>query len=84
MHRLGPHGVWGLRPARPGRDSLDIEQWSHASGSNVIPRRACPGLAGLWPHTTLEQGACRAEEAFERPGEAARQREGSVTGVPRT
>jgi hypothetical protein len=29
----------------------DIEQWSQRSGSNVIPRRARPGLAGLGPHT---------------------------------
>ena len=28
----------------------DIEQWSQSSGSNVIPRRAHPGLAGLGPH----------------------------------
>ena len=28
----------------------DIEQWSQSSGSNVIPRRARPGLAGLRPH----------------------------------
>ena len=30
-----------------------IEQWSHCSGSNVNPRRARPGLAGLRPHTCL-------------------------------
>jgi len=29
----------------------DIEQWSQSSGSNVIPRRARPGLAGLRPCT---------------------------------
>ena len=28
----------------------DIEQWNQSSGSNVIPRRAHPGLAGLRPH----------------------------------
>jgi len=28
----------------------DIEQWSQSSGSNVIPRRARPVLAGLRPH----------------------------------
>ena len=28
----------------------DIEQWIQSSGSNVIPRRARPGLAGLRPH----------------------------------
>ena len=28
----------------------DMEQWSQSSGSNVIPRRARPGLAGLRPH----------------------------------
>ena len=28
----------------------DIEQWSQSSGSNVITRRAHPGLAGLRPH----------------------------------
>ena len=27
-----------------------VEQWSQSSGSNVIPRRARPGLAGLRPH----------------------------------
>ena len=31
----------------------DIEQWSQSSGSNVIPRRARPGLAGLRPHNGL-------------------------------
>jgi len=29
----------------------DIEQWSQSSGSDVIPRRDRPGLAGLRPHT---------------------------------
>jgi len=29
----------------------DIEQWSQSSGSNVITRRARPGLAGLKPHS---------------------------------
>ena len=29
----------------------DIEQWGQSSGSNVIPRRARPGLAGLRPHS---------------------------------
>jgi hypothetical protein len=29
---------------------VGIEQWSQSSGSNVIPRRAGPGLAGLRPH----------------------------------
>ena len=33
------------------RHMPDIEQWSQSSGSNVIPRRARPGLAGLRPHT---------------------------------
>ena len=28
----------------------DTEQWSRSSGSNVIPRQARPGLAGLRPH----------------------------------
>ena len=28
----------------------NTEQWSQSSGSNVIPRRARPGLAGLKPH----------------------------------
>ena len=32
------------------RQLPDIEQWSQSSGSNVIPRRARPGLAGLRPH----------------------------------
>ena len=34
----------------PKRHSPDIEQWSQSSGSNVIPRRARPGSAGLRPH----------------------------------
>ena len=34
-------------------------QWSQGSGSNVIPRRARPGLAGLRPHTQR-----RLDEAF--------------------
>ena len=29
----------------------NVEQWSQSSGSNVILRRARPGLAGLRPHT---------------------------------
>ena len=37
----------------------DIEQWSQSSGSNVIPRRARPGLAGIRPHTR-----CLAIRAF--------------------
>jgi len=28
----------------------DIEQWGQSSGSNVIPRRARPGLTGRRPH----------------------------------
>ena len=28
----------------------DVEQWSQSSGSNVIPTRARPSLAGLMPH----------------------------------
>jgi len=28
-----------------------IEQWGQISGSNVIPRRAHPGLAGIGPHS---------------------------------
>ena len=35
----------------------DIEQWSQISGSNVIPGRARPGLAGLGPHTNCLQDA---------------------------
>ena len=34
-----------------GLSSDDVEQWSQSSGSNVIPRRARPGLAGLRPHS---------------------------------
>ena len=41
-----------------GRLELPHHVWPHAlvhlrfvRGSNVIPRRACPGLAGLRPHT---------------------------------
>ena len=33
------------------RTSPPIEQWSQSSGSNVIPRRARPSLAGLRHHT---------------------------------
>jgi len=41
-----------LRGNAPGGRVLpDIEQWSQSSGSNVIPRRARPGLAGLRPHS---------------------------------
>ena len=29
----------------------DMEQWSQSSGSNVIPRRARSGQAGLRPHS---------------------------------
>ena len=32
------------------RQLPDIEQWSQSSGSNVIPRRDRPGLAGLRRH----------------------------------
>jgi len=32
----------------------DIEQWSQNSGSNVITRRARPGLAGLRPHNVRQ------------------------------
>jgi len=39
----------------------DIEQWSQSSGSNVIPRRARPGLAGIRPHR--DTVACE----FRRP-----------------
>ena len=35
----------------PKKHLPDIEQWSQSSGSNVIPRRARPGLAGLRPHS---------------------------------
>jgi len=32
------------------RDICPIEQWCQSNGSNVIPRLAGPGLAGLRPH----------------------------------
>ena len=38
------------------RDICPIEQWSQSSGSNVIPRRARPGLAGLRPHILQPTG----------------------------
>ena len=34
------------------KDSVEIEQWSQSSGSNIIPKRARPGLAGPRPHTS--------------------------------
>ena len=34
----------------------DIEQWRQSSGSNFIPRRARPGLAGLRPHNGGHDG----------------------------
>jgi len=41
----------------------DMEQWSQSSGSNVIPRRALLGLAGLRPHT---RGVLGSEEQASR------------------
>ena len=51
---------WLSRGGRGGRCTVpmmcskrhlpDIEQWNQSSGSNVIPRRARSGLAGLRPH----------------------------------
>ena len=35
------------------KDICPIEQWSQSSGSNIIPRGARPGLAGLRPHKKL-------------------------------
>ena len=38
----------------------DIEQWSQSSGSNVIPKRARPGLTGIRPH---KDGGSQDEES---------------------
>jgi len=40
------------RTCEAKRHVPDMEQWSQSSGSNVIERRARPGLAGLRPHST--------------------------------
>jgi len=45
------HDGPGPAPLSPDRHLPDIELWSQSSGSNVIPRRARPGLAGLRPHS---------------------------------
>ena len=42
----------------PKRHLLNIEQWSQNSGSNVIPKRARPGLAGLRLHTLQPTSHC--------------------------
>ena len=53
----------------------DIEQWSQSSGSNVIPRRARPGLAGLGPR--------KIRHRQERPlCLIGRSRATTATGVP--
>jgi len=39
------------------RAKADIEQWSQSSGSNVITRRARPGLAGPRPHKRASAAA---------------------------
>jgi len=49
----------------------DIEQWNQSSGSNVIPRRARPGLAGLRPHTRPPEGEARGEPPTLEPVEPA-------------
>ena len=50
LHSVEP-AVWGLSSDAVFQKNLpDIEQWSQSSGSNVIPRRARPGLAGPRPH----------------------------------
>ena len=43
-------------PLRPPRAQPDTKQQSQSSGSNVIPRRARPGLAGLRPQTQKATG----------------------------
>ena len=48
----------------------DIELGSHSSGSNVIPRRARPGLAGLRPHSRprrLSDRGARETTGYEPP-----------------
>ena len=45
---FGVQGSGGLSSDDVSKGHLpDIEQWSQSSGSNVIPRRAPPDLAGL-------------------------------------
>ena len=45
----------------------DIEQWSQSSGSNVIPMRARPGLAGLRPHKNVHLSSAEATGEPRRP-----------------
>ena len=40
-------------------------QWSQSSGSNVIPRRARPGLAGLRPHNPRFRAKKEQPKRFE-------------------
>jgi len=49
-NRFTLHAIDSLRSIHFPRHLPDKEQWSQSSGSNVIPRRARPGLAGLRPH----------------------------------
>ena len=54
----------------------DVEQWSQSSDSNVIPRRARAGLAGLRPHISVlnslkvERKYQRAPPRYARPAPA--------------
>jgi len=47
------HGAPWSQVGRARAHVPDIEQWSQSSGSIVIPRRACPGLASLRPRNVL-------------------------------
>jgi len=47
---ISSHGLLGVPMMYSNRHLPDIEQWGQSSGSNDIPRRARPGLAGLRPH----------------------------------
>ena len=68
--RLPDSGLW------QARDICPIEQWSQSSGSNVIPRRARPGLAGLSSQPTWRlEGAGGPLRHPSRP---------QLTGVPRS
>ena len=42
----------------------DKEHWHQGSGSNVIPRRARPGLAGIRPHKALQGPARKVMEVL--------------------
>ena len=61
------------------RPSLGIG--SHASGSNVIPRRARPGLAGLGPHTFGRKEGYSESRSFWKNAFATASCPGEVQGL---